>query len=466
MQFVTAKESRPLPSSRIQPVHIQTNNLNRNNNIHNNNLNNNNLNNNNLNNNNLNNNNKKVAFQLPRGTMLRRANGYFDFQPMTPPRQQQQQQQLPPFGKGFQTIERHVDEGLQFETEETLSAMIKADIVTLCQERGLPSEGDKKELVKNLMNWKNAKPVPGPTTPQLCSLEPVVSVQKKPLNTIYLNSLLKEANFQSEITYDQLKIGRKLGSGGFKDCYAGIYKGEDVAIGELRVQNFSELDITEMKHEIDVLKQLRHDNIVRFVGVCTSVRHLCIVTELCENGDLYDYMRKVRKPSFGRLISYMHDIAFATSYMHSRRPSIIHRDMKSMNVLITTDNRAKINDFGLARIRTKANASMHTQCGTPNWQAPEFWSPNPRYSEKVDVYACGLIFWEILSWAEQGYPYYNLTEHQLYEAVRDKEVRPPMEKLRKYPQSLLSLIQDMWRKDPKKRPSMSYVVERLAEYLQ
>jgi serine/threonine protein kinase len=98
--------------------------------------------------------------------------------------------------------------------------------------------------------------------------------------------------------------------------------------------------------------------------------------------------------------------------------------------------------------------------------APEFWSPNPRYTEKVDVYACGLIFWEILSWAELGYPYHQYTEHQLYEAVRDKEVRPPMEKLRKYPQSLLSLIQDMWKKDPSKRPSMSYVVDRLNEYLQ
>ncbi|KAF9896093.1 hypothetical protein BX616_008153 [Lobosporangium transversale] len=109
---------------------------------------------------------------------------------------------------------------------------------------------------------------------------------------------------------------------------------------------------------------------------------------------------------------------------------------------------------------------MHTQCGTPNWQAPEFWTSKPRYTEKVDVYACGLIFWEILSWAELGYPYHNLTEHQLYEAVRDKEVRPPLDRLRKYPQSLLILIQDMWRKDPRRRPSMSYVVDRLAEYLQ
>ncbi|KAF9579847.1 hypothetical protein BGW38_003726 [Lunasporangiospora selenospora] len=312
-----------------------------------------------------------------------------------------------------------------------------------------------------------AKPVPAPSTPKLCSVEPVGPAKKEPLNTVNLNSLLLDEQFQGEIAYESLVVGKKLGAGGFKDCYAGTHMGEAVAIGELRIQNFTELDITEMRHEINVLKQLRHENIIRFIGVCTNIKHLCIVTELCENGDLYDFMRKNKKPTFGQMIGYMHDISLALSYLHSRRPSIIHRDMKSMNVLISADFRAKINDFGLARIRPKVKDSLHTQCGTPNWQAPEFWTPNPSYSEKVDVYASGLIFWEILTWAEQGYPYHNFTEHQLYEAVRDREERPPLDRLhKKYPQSLIALIQEMWRKEPKKRPSMSVVVDRLAEYLQ
>ncbi|KAF8976268.1 hypothetical protein BGZ46_008403 [Entomortierella lignicola] len=348
------------------------------------------------------------------------------------------------YAGGFQTIERHVDESLENETEETLAARIKADIVVMCQERGIPTEGTKVELIQALLDLQKAKPIPGPSTPKLFSLGPVAPVKDVPMSSNYLNSLLLDEHFKGEISYDQLTVGRKLGSGGFKDCYAGTYLGEPVAIGELRVQNFTEMDIIELKHEIDVLKQLRHENIIRFIGVCTNIKHLCIVTELCENGDLYDFMRKTKKPAFSRL------------------------DMKSMNVLISADDRAKINDFGLARIRPKAKASLHTQCGTPNWQAPEFWVPNPSYTEKVDVYACGLIFWEILSWAEQGYPYHNLTEHQLYEAVRDREERPPLDKLKlkRYPQDLLALIQEMWRKEPKKRPSMSNVVERLAEYLE
>ena len=62
---------------------------------------------------------------------------------------------------------------------------------------------------------------------------------------------------------------------------------------------------------------------------------------------------------------------------------------------ISGDDRAKVNDFGLARIRPKSNAMMHTQCGTPNWQAPEFWSQKPSYTEKVDAsdscYCCLLL---------------------------------------------------------------------------
>ncbi|KAF9933861.1 hypothetical protein BGZ65_003989, partial [Modicella reniformis] len=82
--------------------------------------------------------------------MLRNAHGYFEWHFKTPPARLPSQ---PYMGKGFQTIERHVDERLENETEETLNTRIKADIVVMCQERGLPSEGDKKQLIKHLLEW-------------------------------------------------------------------------------------------------------------------------------------------------------------------------------------------------------------------------------------------------------------------------------------------------------------------------
>ncbi|KAG5455400.1 MAG: kinase-like domain-containing protein [Olpidium bornovanus] len=105
----------------------------------------------------------------------------------------------------------------------------------------------------------------------------------------------------------------------------------------------------------------------------------------------WPYQKRTSRPPFAKQISMLHDVAHGVAYLHSRRPGIIHRDLKSQNILVSRSQRAKINDFGLARIVPKASTLLHTQCGTPNWQAPEMWASNPSYTEKVDVYACGLI---------------------------------------------------------------------------
>lgn len=137
-----------------------------------------------------------------------------------------------------------------------------------------------------------------------------------------------------------------------------------------------------------------------------------------------------------------------------------------MNILISADERAKVNDFGLARIRPKANTMIHTECGTPNWQAPEFWPPESSYTEKVDVYACGLIFWEILTWAEFNYPFHGLEEKALMVEVKIHRRRPPIGKLSMiYPPPLSVLIMNMWNHNPDIRPSMNQVVDSLSKYL-
>ncbi len=128
-------------------------------------------------------------------------------------------------------------------------------------------------------------------------------------------------------------------------------------------------------------RQLNHDNIVKFIGVSKKYTdndsslpftEFCLLTELCTNGDLSDYMKKTPKPNLPRLLSIMYDIAFGCAYLHGRRPVIVHRDLKSLNVLVSSDGRAKIADFGLAKLKKKkAKACMKTVVGTTNWQAPE-----------------------------------------------------------------------------------------------
>jgi serine/threonine protein kinase len=115
------------------------------------------------------------------------------------------------------------------------------------------------------------------------------------------------------------------------------------------------------------------------------------------------------------------------THSHNRSPAIIHRDMKSSNVLITARGVAKINDFGLARVKNSARSMVRSLVGTVHYQAPELWVPHPRYNEKVqkvsgsadlrvrltkmanalqvDVYSCAMVFWEILTWHQPNKKY-------------------------------------------------------------
>ncbi|KAJ2890856.1 hypothetical protein IWW38_003906, partial [Coemansia aciculifera] len=114
------------------------------------------------------------------------------------------------------------------------------------------------------MDWKiNTKPVPVPSSPhleQLSTREAILLYSAGGKGT-------ESADFSDEIPIDKLQFGSKIGSGGFKDCYRGEYLGNAVAIGEVRIADFSSSDFEEIRHEISVLKQLRHENIVKFIGV-------------------------------------------------------------------------------------------------------------------------------------------------------------------------------------------------------
>jgi len=169
--------------------------------------------------------------------------------------------------------------------------------------------------------------------------------------------------------------------------------------------------------ELGLLRDLRHENIVQFIGVSIpkqpSAVPVMIVTELCANGDLFDYIRGVDSPQFVDILGIMLGIAKGIEYLHTRTPSIIHRDIKSSNVLITSQGVAKIADFGLARIKTSTKSMIRSLVGTVNWQAPELWHPHPRYNEKVDVYSVGLVMWEMLQWHQpvKRYPFEGMNEH-------------------------------------------------------
>ena len=178
--------------------------------------------------------------------------------------------------------------------------------------------------------------------------------------------------------------------------YVGKFRGRKVAISEFR-DHLSEMDVRELK----LLAEFSHPNIVKFRGICipddNSQVPCMLVSELCENGDLFDYIRNVPRPSVNRVLGLMLDIARGLEYLHTRKPAIIHRDCKSSNILINRNGQAKVGDFGLARVKTSARSMIRSLVGTVNWQAPELWSPHPRYDYKVDVFSAAMVYWEMMS---------------------------------------------------------------------
>ncbi|OXH30986.1 TKL-group protein kinase [Cryptococcus neoformans] len=307
-----------------------------------------------------------------------------------------------------------------------------------------------------------------PETPPLSKGEEGDVEEEKKGTEAELNLDLQELGLEdSVIKPSHLTKLEKIGSGGFKDVYVGKFRGRKVAISEFR-SHLSEMDIRELK----LLAEFSHPNIVRFRGICIpedSTHVPCmLVSELCENGDLFDYIRNVPCPTLKRLLSLMLDIARGLEYLHTRKPSIIHRDCKSSNILINRSGVAKVGDFGLARVKNSTRSMIRSLVGTVNWQAPELWHPTPRYDYKVDVFSAGMVYWEMMSgWiGEKKYPWEGHNEHYIYDAVGTKHRRPPVTGMRKHWGSEpVNLMERMWHQDPAERPTMTDVVHDLESML-
>ena len=276
-----------------------------------------------------------------------------------------------------------------------------------------------------------------------------------------------------EIHPSKLEKLEKIGSGGFKDVYVGKYRisktrVNKVAIADIRDQ-LTEMDIKELS----LLRDLRHENIVRFIGVSIpeDPRHVpcMIVSELCSNGDLFDYIRNTSAPRDAEVFRILLETARGLEYLHTRTPAIIHRDCKSTNVLITRRKTAKINDFGLARVKNTSRSMMRSLVGTVNWQAVELWVPKPHYNEKVDVWSAAMTFWEVLQWhqPEKKYPFQGMNEHQIYQDVGQKRQRPYTGFIRRqFGGEIVDLLDRMWDHTPKNRPSMTEVCNELEALVQ
>ena len=257
------------------------------------------------------------------------------------------------------------------------------------------------------------------------------------------------------LLYSDLEIGEEIGQGVSAHVYIGTVKktGEKVAIKALKFKKLQGQKLSAFQRELSILASAQHQCLLRFVGA-TDTPPFCIVTEWMPGSTLYaDLNQKHKLDPTDRSIAIF-DIARGMKFLHSRH--IIHRDLKSLNVLIDGNKKTKICDFGLSRFYDSNDATMTNNIGTPHWMAPELLGPSGQYDTKVDVYAYAILLWEICACA---IPYQGLMAPQIIARVLVNDMRPEIPS--NVSPALKQLIQECWARDPKARPTFAEIVKRV-----
>mmetsp|Transcript_65897 Transcript_65897/g.143848 ORF Transcript_65897/g.143848 Transcript_65897/m.143848 type:complete len:446 (+) Transcript_65897:1-1338(+) len=248
-----------------------------------------------------------------------------------------------------------------------------------------------------------------------------------------------------------------IGQGGFGSVFKATYRGHVVA-AKFLIDTESAEALAETTKEVDLMARLDHPNIVYLVGSCINPPDVVIVTEFCDNGSLFDCIHKQRlqfdRPSLWRIAK---ETAVGVSMLHDLAPPIIHRDIKSLNILLDEHFTVKICDFGLSKTITGSTRVQTRGVGTPQWTAPEVLSSG-HYSTPSDVYSYGVLLWEM--WHRQV-PYGNMDAPQIVLGVVTKKMRPPIS--RKCPETMAKFMVWCWDQEPQRRPTLRQVVAKLDE---
>ena len=266
---------------------------------------------------------------------------------------------------------------------------------------------------------------------------------------------------------------RELGHGSYATVLELEYMGLKCAgkkIHELLLrQGDTSYTVRRFEEECRLLSQVRHPNIVQFLGVYfqQGARAPILVMEFLPT-NLTPCIEK-----YGILpkeISYsiLHDVALGLCYLHSQTPPIIHRDLSSNNVLLTPNMTAKISDLGVARILnlTPLQVSHMTQTpGTPAYMPPEVMIANPKYDTSVDEFSYGILMIHMFSgkWPEPQVGPIRISEAGKMIPVSEVERREVFLQAIGNNHPSMKLIHKCINNDPQLRPHASEIVERLSD---
>jgi serine/threonine protein kinase len=292
------------------------------------------------------------------------------------------------------------------------------------------------------------------------------------------------------LQYSDCFFEKQLGKGVSSTVYKGKHKDKEVALKVLRLEN-QQRDLDDFKkyvmvfifvavafltrigcREIEVMTQLESPQVIKFFGATFDPK-LCIVMEYCPNGALFQYMQDPTVViDWNLVLRWSREAALGLLALHNFKPQIVHRDFKSLNLLLDGTLNIKVCDFGLSRFVQPEDedkrSTLHTLRGTYAYAAPEVFHKE-QYTTKSDVYSYGIVVWELIMKAMKGK--YHRPYGEFPELVHDfqvlmqatKGVRPSIPA--NCPGVLAALVKACWAPRPEERPACADLIV-LLEVLQ
>eukprot|EP00441_Pelagodinium_beii_P039335 CAMPEP_0197632872 /NCGR_PEP_ID=MMETSP1338-20131121/9410_1 /TAXON_ID=43686 ORGANISM="Pelagodinium beii, Strain RCC1491" /NCGR_SAMPLE_ID=MMETSP1338 /ASSEMBLY_ACC=CAM_ASM_000754 /LENGTH=273 /DNA_ID=CAMNT_0043204445 /DNA_START=37 /DNA_END=855 /DNA_ORIENTATION=+ len=206
-----------------------------------------------------------------------------------------------------------------------------------------------------------------------------------------------------EIPSHEIEMEEKIGTGMTAEVFKGRWRGQVVAIKQINSSIAATLAGSQApERELKVMCRVDHENLVRLYGMCTDP--LRIITEFCAGGACFEFLHNSDIDlSFKQSTKMCLDVARAMRYLHTFTPMIVHRDLKSLNLLLDQNITGpadlplvKVCDFGVSKFKSDDQWGKQTvQAGTKHWMAPEMWHGS-NYTEKVDVFSYAMVVYEVL----------------------------------------------------------------------
>ncbi|XP_062251971.1 serine/threonine-protein kinase Nek1 isoform X2 [Platichthys flesus] len=252
--------------------------------------------------------------------------------------------------------------------------------------------------------------------------------------------------------YEKLK---KIGEGSFGKALLVKSKedGHQYVIKEICISGMPNRERQESRKEVAVLAKMSHPNIVQYKDSFEEAGCLFIVMDYCEGGDLFKKINSQKGVLFSedQIMDWFVQICLALKHVHDRK--ILHRDIKSQNIFLTKDGTVQLGDFGIARVLNSTVELARTCIGTPYYLSPEICENKP-YNNKSDIWALGCVLYEMCT-LKHAFEAGNM-KNLVLKIIRGSYPAVSVH----YSQELRSLLAQLFKRNPRERPSVSTVLDK------